>query len=108
MLWYFLEISAEGLIAILQRLNVFIELAVERMAGHGLGIAKDDEFHAGTGNGHVHAAQVAQEANLSFVVGTYQRDDDDVALLSLETVDGVDGDETAERLEVLFLLQLRP
>ena len=29
------------------------------MTGHGFAIAKDDKFHASTGNGDVHAAQVA-------------------------------------------------
>ena len=61
-----------------------------------MAVAEDDDLHAGSGDGHVHAAQVAEETNLSLVVAAYQRDDDDVALLSLKTVDGVHGDKTPE------------
>ena len=71
------------------------------MACHGGGIAEDDEFHAGAGDGHVHASEVAQETDLSFVVGTDEGDEDDVAFLALEAVDGVDADEVAVRLEEL-------
>ena len=63
-----------------------------------MAVAEDDELHAGTGDGDVHAAQVAEEAYLALVVGAHQRDDDDVALLTLEAVDGVDADERAEGL----------
>ena len=42
-----------------QRLDVFVESAVEGVAGHGLGVAEDDELHAGAGDGYVHAAQIA-------------------------------------------------
>ena len=74
------------------------------MARHGLLIAEDDEFHAGAGDGYVHAPQVAQESYLSFVVGAHERDDDDVAFLSLETVDGVHGDEATVGFEELVAL----
>ena len=62
------------------------------MASHGLHIAENDELHSGTSDGHVHAAQVAEEAYLTVVVGADEGNEDDVALLALEAVDGVDGD----------------
>ena len=82
-----------------------MKLVIERMAAKGLDIAENDDLHAGTGDGDVHAAQVTEEAYLSFVVRTDEGDDDDVALLPLEAVDGVHADERAEGLEELALLQ---
>ena len=76
------------------------------MPGHGGGIAQDDELHTGTGDGHIHAAQVTQEADLTIVVGTDKRDQDDVAFLSLEAINGVHTDQMAVGFEVLLLLQL--
>jgi hypothetical protein len=29
------------------------------MLGHGVAVAHDEEFHAGAGNGNIHAPQVA-------------------------------------------------
>ena len=75
------------------------------MACHGGCIAEDDEFHTGACDGHVHAAEVAQETNLSFVVGADEGDEDDVAFLTLETVDGVDADEVAVRFEEFAFLE---
>ena len=75
------------------------------MACHGRGIAEDDEFHAGACDGHVHASEVAQETDLSFVVGTDEGDEDDVAFLALETIDGVDADEVAVRFEELAFFE---
>ena len=75
------------------------------MARHGGGIAEDDEFHAGACDGHVHASEVAQETDLSFVVGTDEGDEDDVAFLTLEAVDCVDADEVAVRFEELAFLE---
>ncbi len=75
------------------------------MARHGRGIAEDDEFHAGACDGHVHASEVAQETDLSFVVGTDEGDEDDVAFLALETIDGVDADEVAVRFEELAFFE---
>ena len=78
------------------------------MAGHGGGVAKDDELHAGPGYGHVHAAQVTEETDLSFVVGTDKGDEDDVAFLSLKAVDGVHADQVAVGLEELTFLEQPP
>ncbi len=87
-----------------QVLYVFPQLAVEGMAAEGGAVAEDDELHSGTGDGHVHAAKVAQEADLALIVAAHKGDDDDVALLPLEAIDGVHGDEAAEWLEKLILL----
>ena len=81
-------------------LDILVQTLVKLMFGEGFNIADDDEFHAGTGDGNVHAAQVAQETYLSLLVGTHERDDDDVAFLSLEPVNGVHGDKTAVWLVV--------
>lgn len=72
---------------------------VEGMPCEGGDAAENDELHAGTGNGDVHTAQVTKEANLSILVRTYQGDDDHVALLPLESVNGGDGDQVTEGLE---------
>ena len=70
--------------------DVFIQFLVERVLRHRCCVAEDDEFHARPGDGDVHAAQVAEETNLSFIVGTDEGDEDDVAFLPLKTVNGVD------------------
>ena len=82
-----------------QPLHIIEELLIERVLRHRGSIAEDDELHAGTGDGYVHAAQVAEESDLSVVVGTHHGDEDDVALLPLEAVDSVDGDEMTEGFE---------
>ena len=85
-------------------LHIFPQFLVEGMLRHGVFVAQDDELHAGTRHRHVHAAQVFQETDLAFIVGTHQRDEDHVALLSLESVHRVDADQAAVRLEELILL----
>ena len=75
------------------------------MACHGGCIAEDDEFHPGTCDGHVHAAEVTEETDLSFVVGADEGDEDDVAFLALEAVDGVDADEVAVGFKELAFLE---
>ena len=74
------------------------------MLRHRVLVAQDDELHAGSRHRHVHAAEVFQESYLSLVIGTYQRDENHVSFLPLETVHRVDADETAVRLEELILL----
>ena len=64
-----------------------------------MGVADDDEFHAGAGDGYIHAAEVVEEAYGALVVVAYHADDDDVAFLSLESVDAVDGDLPVEVAE---------
>ena len=85
-----------------------IQLSIERVARHRLRVAENDEFHPGSGDGHVHAAQVAQKAYLAFVVGPDEGDEDDVALLTLKSVDGVDGDKMPIGLEEGFLCDESP
>ena len=74
------------------------------MLRHRVLVAQDDELHAGSRHRHVHAAEVFQESYLTFIVGTYQRDEYHVSFLPLETVHRVYADETAVRLEELILL----
>ena len=74
------------------------------MLGHRILVAQDDELHAGSRHRHVHAAEVFQETNLSFIIGTHQGDEDYVSFLALETIHRVDADQTAVRLEELILL----
>ena len=88
----------------LQPLHILIQFLIERMVGHGGLIAKDNEFHAGAGDGDIHSPQVTEESYLPFIVGTDERDEDDIALLSLESIHGVDSDETAIGLEEFSFL----
>ena len=85
-------------------LHILPQFLVERMLRHRVFIAEDDELHAGSRHRHVHAAEVFQESDLSLVVGTYQRDEDHVSFLPLETVHRVYADQAAVRLEELILL----
>ena len=74
------------------------------MLRHRVLVAQDDEFHAGSRHRHVHAAKVFQETDLAFIVGTYQRDENHVSFLPLETIHRVYADQAAVRLEELILL----
>ena len=74
------------------------------MLRHRVLVAQDDELHAGSRHRHVHAAEVFQETDLAFIVGTYQRDEDHVSFLPLETIHRVYADEAAVRFEELILL----
>ena len=72
-----------------------LQPSIEGMSSQRDGIAQDDELHAGTGHGYVHAAQVAEEAYLAFVVGADEADEDDIALLTLEAINGIDCHQVA-------------
>ena len=78
------------------------------MTRQGVTVAQDDNLHAGSGDGHIHAAQVTEETNLPFVVRPYHRYDDDVAFLSLKTINRIDTDESAEGFEVGAFHQQTP
>ena len=56
-----------------------------------------DEYKLGasSGDGYVHAAQIAKETDISSFVSTHETDDDNVALLALKGIDGVDRDDLA-------------
>ena len=62
-------------------------------------VSQDHQFHAGAGDGDVHAAQVTEETDPAFVVGSYETDHDHIAFLSLEAVYCVSGYQAAERFE---------
>ena len=92
------------LFIIIDCLHIFPQFLVERMLGHRLLVAQDDELHSGSRHRHVHAAKVFQKTNLALVVGTYQGDENHVALLPLEAIHRVYADEAAVRLEEFILL----
>ena len=92
------------LFIIIDCLHILPQFLVERMFRHRLLVAQDDEFHAGSRHRHIHAAEVFQETDLSFIVGAYQRDEDHVSFLPLETIYRVYADQTAVRLEELIFL----
>ena len=85
-------------------LHILPQFLVERMLRHCVLVAQDDELHSGSRHRHVHAAEVFQETYLTFIVGTYQRDENHVSFLSLETVHRVYADQAAVRLEELIFL----
>ena len=92
------------LFIIIDCLHILPQFLVERMLRHRVLVAQDDELHAGSRHRHVHAAKVFQETDLAFIVGTYQRDENHVSFLTLETIHRVDADEAAVRLEEFILL----
>ena len=69
------------------------------MPGDGRRVAQDEQLHAGPGDRYVHASQVVEEADPSPLVCPNQADEDDVALLSLKTVDRMDRDQFTQRAE---------
>ena len=87
------------------RLDMLDELGVEAVAAKSVGIAEDDELHAGAGDGDVHAAEVAEEADGALVVVAHHADDYHVALLPLEAVDTIHRNLMAERAEELLPLE---
>ena len=91
------------LFIIIESLHILPQFLVERMLRHRVFIAEDDELHAGSRHRHVHATEVFQETNLSFIIRTYQGDENYIALLTLETIHRVYADEATVRLEELIL-----
>ena len=102
--YYVHDNSFPILFIIVDCLHILPQFLVERMLRHRVLVAQDDEFHSGSRHRHVHAAEVFQESYLTFIVGTYQRDEYHVSFLPLETVHRVYADEAAVRLEELILL----
>ena len=102
--YYVHDNSFPILFIIVDCLHILPQFLVERMLRHRVLVAQDDELHSGSRHRHVHAAEVFQESDLSLVVGTYQRDEDHVSFLPLETVHRVYADQAAVRLEELILL----
>lgn len=62
-------------------------------------MADEYEFLARTGHGNVDAAKIAQESYLTVVIGPHERDDYDVAFLSLKAVDRVDCEQMTHRAQ---------
>ena len=92
------------LFIIIDCLHILPQFLVERMFRHCVLVAQDDELHAGSRHRHVHAAEVFQESYLTFIVGTYQRDEYHVSFLPLETIYRIHAYQAAVRLEELILL----
>ena len=61
-------------------------------------VADHNQLLSGAGHGYVGSADVGEEAHFAAVVGAYKAQYNDVALLPLERVDGVNGDATLQRL----------
>lgn len=76
-----------------------MQLFVEIIETQRCLVAKDNELHPGACDGNVHAAKVAQETDIAFGIVSDQGNQDDVALLSLESVNGVDGNQAPVRFE---------
>ena len=79
--------------------DVLVQGFVERVTGKRGGISQNDEFHAGTGDCHVHPAEVVEESDVPVCVGSHETDEDYIPFLSLKPVHGVNGDELFQRLE---------
>ena len=77
-------------VELMKRHHILVQLSVELVSVERLGIADDDEFHSCPRDGHVHAPEVGEETDVAAVVGTDKADEDDVALLTLKSVDGVE------------------
>lgn len=92
------------LFIIIEPFHILPQFLVERMLGHRILVAQDDELHAGSRHRHVHAAKIFQKTDLTFIVRTDQGDEDHVSFLSLETIHRIYADQTAVRLEELILL----
>ena len=56
----------------LEGIDIVIKTLIKGVSRHRRGIPKDNKFHSGTGDGDIHTSQVAEEANLSLVVGSHQ------------------------------------
>lgn len=91
------------LFIIIDCFHILPQFLVERMFRHRVLVAQDDELHSGSRHRHVHATEVFQESNLAFIVGTYQGDENHVALLPLETIYRIYAYQAAVRLEELIL-----
>ena len=85
-------------------LHILPQFLVERMFRHRVLVAQDDELHAGSRHRHVHATEVFQESDLTFIIRAYQGDENHVSFLTLETIHRVYADEATVRLEELILL----
>ena len=80
-----------------------MQLFVEIIETQRCLVTKDNELHPGACDGNVHAAKVAQETDIALGIVSDQGNQYDVALLSLESVNGVDGNQTPVRFEERLL-----
>ena len=79
------------------------EIAVEWMVHHSCFAAKYEQFHTCSCHCHIHSPDVGKEAYFAIFIGTDKADKDDVALLSLKTVDSIDCYLHQERMQCFHL-----
>ena len=84
------------------------QLPIERVLRHSFPVSENNYFHSCPGNGDIHSTQVSQETNLSFIIAAHQGNNDNVSLLTLETIDGVNANLTTEGFKELFFHQQSP
>ena len=83
--------------------DMFDKFPIKTRLGECRGIAQDDEFHASTCNGYIHAAQVVKESDATFVISSYHRNQDHITFLALESIYGIDRDVGKELFQFLLL-----
>ena len=77
------------------------------MMSESIMIAQDDELGACTRHSHIHAPKVAQGAYLPIAIATHERHYNNVALLTLKSIYGIDRYQMTERFEEgIFLYQM--
>ena len=86
-----------------QTLYILVKFFIERMFSQRRNISQNDKFHPCTCYCHIHSSQVIQETDLSFLIGPYKTYKYHIALLSLETIHGIDCNILAIRLEPCIL-----
>ena len=86
-----------------QTFYILAKFLIERMFRQCCNISQNDKFHPCTCNSNVHSSQVIQETDLSFLIGPYKTYKYHIALLSLETIHGIDCNILAIRLEPCIL-----
>ena len=74
-------------------------LPAESVLAERAGIAQDDQFHACTRDCHVHTPQVGKESYLAPGIAPHERNEDDIAFLTLKAVHRIHTDKMKEGLE---------
>src|SRR6202012_1167804 len=84
------------------------KIGIEGQPGQGPAVADDHQLLARPGHGHIHPADIRQEADFALRVAPGQAYIDDIAFLSLEAVDGIDGYFVSISLQDRRVLQQFP
>src|SRR5689334_12326131 len=75
------------------------KVGIEIELGKGCAIANDHQLLSRTGHGHIHTADIAQETDAVIGVAARHADINNIALLALKTVDGIDSYSVLIRLQ---------